>query len=307
MPTTAPPCSSTCSATSSGSATACRRCSSSKICTGPITRPAISSCSSPATCTTRGSCVVGTFRTDDLHRRHPLRPVLAELDRSGAAHRLELERFDRDEIARADRRHPRRVAPSPISSTGRSSAPTATRSSPRSCSRPRRCATTPLPDSLRDIVLARVDALPDAAQRVLRGRRGRSAAPPTHRLLSAVARDPRRRPHSRVCAMPSTHQVLVTEPDALAYRFRHALVLRGRVRRPAAERARPAARRASPSCSASGPDWFDGDEQSLASELACHWYAAHDQRRALPAALAAARRPRRCTPSPRRSRTPNGR
>ena len=43
--------------------------------------------------------VVGTFRTDDLHRRHPLRPVLAELDRSGAAHRLDLVRFDRDEIA----------------------------------------------------------------------------------------------------------------------------------------------------------------------------------------------------------------
>jgi len=25
--------------------------------------------------------IVGTYRTDDLHRRHPLRPVLAELQR----------------------------------------------------------------------------------------------------------------------------------------------------------------------------------------------------------------------------------
>ena len=36
-----------------GSATMCRRCSSSKTCTGPITPPATSSCSSPATCATR--------------------------------------------------------------------------------------------------------------------------------------------------------------------------------------------------------------------------------------------------------------
>ena len=25
--------------------------------------------------------IVGTYRTDDLHRRHPLRPLLAELQR----------------------------------------------------------------------------------------------------------------------------------------------------------------------------------------------------------------------------------
>ena len=42
--------------------------------------------------------VVGTYRSDDLHRRHPLRGLLAELERSGAAPRLELERFDRDEV-----------------------------------------------------------------------------------------------------------------------------------------------------------------------------------------------------------------
>ena len=78
-------CSSTCSACSSASVTACRRCSCSKTCTGPTTRPATSSSSSPATCTTRASMLVGTYRSDDLHRRHPLRAVLAELDRSGVA------------------------------------------------------------------------------------------------------------------------------------------------------------------------------------------------------------------------------
>jgi predicted ATPase len=32
----------------------------------------------------RGVLIVVTFRSDDLHRAHPLRPLLAELDRVGA-------------------------------------------------------------------------------------------------------------------------------------------------------------------------------------------------------------------------------
>ena len=39
--------------------------------------------------------LVLTYRTDDLHRRHPLRPFLAELDRSGRVERLDVDRFDR--------------------------------------------------------------------------------------------------------------------------------------------------------------------------------------------------------------------
>jgi len=46
-----------------------------------------------------GLLVVLTYRTDELHRRHPLRPFLAELDRSGRAERLEVGRFDRPEVA----------------------------------------------------------------------------------------------------------------------------------------------------------------------------------------------------------------
>jgi predicted ATPase len=46
-----------------------------------------------------GLFVVLTYRTDELHRRHPLRPFLAELDRRGRAERLEVGRFDRPEVA----------------------------------------------------------------------------------------------------------------------------------------------------------------------------------------------------------------
>ncbi len=40
-----------------------------------------------------------TYRRDELHRRHPLRPLLAELDRLERARRIELEPFDRAEMS----------------------------------------------------------------------------------------------------------------------------------------------------------------------------------------------------------------
>jgi predicted ATPase len=43
--------------------------------------------------------LVLTYRTDELYRRHPLRPFLAELDRSARVARLDIDRFDRAEIA----------------------------------------------------------------------------------------------------------------------------------------------------------------------------------------------------------------
>jgi len=43
--------------------------------------------------------IVTTYRADELNRRHPLRPWLAELERSGRAERVDLERFDRDDVA----------------------------------------------------------------------------------------------------------------------------------------------------------------------------------------------------------------
>ncbi len=45
--------------------------------------------------------LVLTYRSDELHRRHPLRPLLAELDRLGHTHRVDLEAFDRDELGEA--------------------------------------------------------------------------------------------------------------------------------------------------------------------------------------------------------------
>jgi DNA-binding NarL/FixJ family response regulator len=42
-----------------------------------------------------------TYRSDELHRRHALRPLLSELDRLGIARRIEVAPFDRAELAEA--------------------------------------------------------------------------------------------------------------------------------------------------------------------------------------------------------------
>ncbi|MEY2512727.1 MAG: hypothetical protein QOJ89_85, partial [bacterium] len=44
--------------------------------------------------------IVATYRSDELHRRHPLRALLAELARSDRVERVELQRLTRTEIAR---------------------------------------------------------------------------------------------------------------------------------------------------------------------------------------------------------------
>lgn len=43
--------------------------------------------------------VVSTYRSDELHRRHPLRPLLHELERGPCARRLEVRPFDREELS----------------------------------------------------------------------------------------------------------------------------------------------------------------------------------------------------------------
>ena len=52
-----------------------------------------------ATLTDERVVVIATYRVDEMHRRHPLRPLLAELERTPRARRIELERFDRGELA----------------------------------------------------------------------------------------------------------------------------------------------------------------------------------------------------------------
>ena len=74
---------------STSSAATSRSCWPSRTSTGPTPPRAPSSPSWRAACAASACCVVATYRPDELHRRHPLRPLLAELERGAAraAHR----------------------------------------------------------------------------------------------------------------------------------------------------------------------------------------------------------------------------
>ncbi len=227
--------------------------------------------------------VIGTYRSDDLNRRHPLRAALAELDRAGVAERIELTRFDRDELREliaaivGDDPSVELLDHTFERSDGNAffaEELLATQSAPGGA----------LPASLRGIVLARVDTLSEDARLVLRSAAviGRRV---DHRLLAATVTlsEAALLDALRECV---EQQVLVAED--LEYRFRHALVHEA-VYDDLLPGDRVALHSRVASVLAEQPSWTDVVGSQLASELACHWYAAHDAGRALTASLEAAR------------------
>jgi DNA-binding CsgD family transcriptional regulator/tetratricopeptide (TPR) repeat protein len=160
-----------------------------------------------------------TYRSDELHRRHPLRPLLGELERTPRAIRVELSRFDRDELADQvadilgeapdgkviDRMHARSDG-NPLFTEELLAAGADGRGA--------------LPPSLREALLLRVERLPDAAQRLLRllavvGRAG-------HNLLAEAAGvDPGELSSTMREAVEA--QIVVTDGEG-RFAFRHALL-----------------------------------------------------------------------------------
>ena len=169
--------------------------------------------------------IIGTYRTDDLHRRHPLRGVIAELlqaahGRAGRARAAARRRARREPVQRAERavapvrRHPqlprgaggrqrllrggtagRLVVPGLVGGT--------------------------LPSGLAALLLSRVERVSDAAQQVLRAAAvaGGGAADDLVRAASGLADDG----YEEAVREAVGHQLLVPDgPDG--YRFRHALL-----------------------------------------------------------------------------------
>jgi DNA-binding CsgD family transcriptional regulator/tetratricopeptide (TPR) repeat protein len=227
--------------------------------------------------------LVMTYRSDELHRRHPLRPFLAELDRGRRAERLELARFGRDEVAA-------QLAgilggPAPPELTERIHA----RSDGNAFFVEELAATAAagadgeLPPSLRDTLLARIELLAEPTQQVL-GVAAAAGARVGHDLLAEVAGLPDADLLAGLREAVSAHVLLVDAGDG-AYGFRHALVkeaVYGELL--PGERTRLHARFAT---ALAGRD--AAGDPGLAAELAWHWYAAHDLERALPAAVEAGR------------------
>ncbi|HWS37480.1 MAG TPA: AAA family ATPase [Actinoplanes sp.] len=225
--------------------------------------------------------LIATYRTDELHRGHPLRPFLAELERVRGVRRLDVDRLDRDGTAEL-LGHLLGAEPDPPTTDalfGRTQGIPFFVEQFASTADPR-CAD--IPETLRDLLLSRVDQLPDQAQRVLRV----AAVGGTrfgHELLARVA-EIDDAPLESALRATVTAQLINFDP-AGGYEFRHALVreavhddlLPG-------EHARLHARFAR--VIEAEPHLVDAERAP--AEIAHHWFAAHDRPRALVTTKAAA-------------------
>ena len=181
-------------------------------------------------------CVLLTYRADELHRRHPLRPLLSELERLERARRIELEPFDRAEL---DETLTDILGAAPSAELlerlyARSEGNALYTEELLAAGLDGRGAA---PRSLRDAFLVRIERLSPEAQRIARAvAAGRALDEP---LLAAVTGLDRDRLQSALRETVA-EQILVIG-DGQALQLSPLPPARGAVRRSAARRARRAA------------------------------------------------------------------
>jgi DNA-binding NarL/FixJ family response regulator len=228
-----------------------------------------------------GMVLVVTFRTDELHRRHPLRPLLTQLLREEPVTRLDLHPFGCEDLSLLLADILGR-APDPLLVDGLFE---------RSQGNPffaeqllaAGSEVASLPEQLRDVLLVPIDDLSAATVQVLQTV-ATAGGEIGHDLLAEVAglAEPELDASLRAAV---ERGVLRADPAAETYRLRHALLTEaivttllpgesGRLHRRLAQAIEAEPRRA---------------VRSAAAEVAHHWHRAHDQPRSLVAALAAAR------------------
>lgn len=231
--------------------------------------------------------VLATYRADDIHRRHPLRPLLAELDRLRTIRRLELARFNRDEVCRqvagilAQDPDPDQIDAIFERSDGNAFFVEELAAAHEGCR-------TGLPDSLRDLLLVRVEGLPETAQQVARiVAEGGSTV--EYRLLAAAARLAEDDLIEALRAAVNA-SILTPAPGGDGYRFRHSLV-REAVSDDLLPGERSRLNRRYAEALEADPTLVPADQR--ATRLASYWYHAHDAAKALPAVLDASVEARR--------------
>jgi ATP/maltotriose-dependent transcriptional regulator MalT len=230
--------------------------------------------------------VLATYRSDELHRRHRLRPLLTGWERMRSANHLELRRFDRDEVT-AQLAAIIGAAPEPevaeviFDRSGGNAylveeLAEALRGGGDLLS---------LSRSLKDVLLSRVDALSPDAQRLLR-------------TASVAGRAVRDRLLAEVAGIGDSeffaglreaveHHLLLIDPDGQGYAFRHALT-RDAVYEDILPGERVRLHAAYGDALARNPALAGDAAAAVSSELAYHWYEALDLPQALPAVIDAA-------------------
>jgi DNA-binding CsgD family transcriptional regulator/tetratricopeptide (TPR) repeat protein len=165
--------------------------------------------------------VVASYRSDDLHRRHPLRPLLAELVRLPGVERLELAPLPDSDVGTLVRGLAGEAGDVPQTSVD----DVVARAEGNAFYAEELFAAglrgEALPLGLTDVLLARVEQRSRAAQQVLRiaavaGRRVR------HELVAAIG-DPAPGELDDALAETVHNHLLVVSEDG-RYRFRHALL-----------------------------------------------------------------------------------
>jgi DNA-binding CsgD family transcriptional regulator len=185
--------------------------------------------------------VVGTFRTDDLHRRHPLRPVVAELLRLPSVAAIELGPLGYEDMSD----HLTALAPAPLDPAALHRVVSRAEGNPyyaeelmSASARPvpplaeplladlgaadplPGTLGPPLPSGLAGLLLARVERLSAAAQQVLR-----AAAVAGRHIDDDMVRESSgldETSYEAAVREAVANQLLLAGPDG--YRFRHALI-----------------------------------------------------------------------------------
>jgi DNA-binding CsgD family transcriptional regulator/tetratricopeptide (TPR) repeat protein len=228
--------------------------------------------------------IVATYRSEELHRGHPLRPLLLSLERVRSVQRIELPPFTRAEVAaqlEAIAGEP--VDPELVERVHERSEGNAFLAEELLGAVRGGADIEHLSPSLRDLLLARFELLDDDTRHVLRvvavaGRRVPDA------LLAAVSGVDEA---VLIGALRDAAERQLMVADDAGYAFRHALV-----REAVYDDMLPAERvrlHTAYGNAVEADPALAGDEGSAAAALAHHWYAAHDLPRALPAAVQAAR------------------
>jgi DNA-binding CsgD family transcriptional regulator/tetratricopeptide (TPR) repeat protein len=163
--------------------------------------------------------LVCSYRTDALHRRHPLRSFLAQSGRPPAVERLELRAFTREELAAQLRgileQAPDRALVDRLYARSEGNAFFTEELLAASADGGE------LPPSLRDALLMRIEVLPERVQQVLRVAAAHARVVP-HRLLAAVCDLPEWELHDALRAALADHVLVRHDEDN--YAFRHALL-----------------------------------------------------------------------------------
>jgi DNA-binding CsgD family transcriptional regulator/tetratricopeptide (TPR) repeat protein len=228
--------------------------------------------------------LVATYRSDELHRRHPLRPLLTGWERVRTVDRVELLRFQRDEVATqlaailADEPGPGLVDLVFDRSGGNAYLVEELAGVVRRGGDP-----ADLPPSLVDVLLSGVDSLSVAAQRLLRTAAVAGKRVP-ERLLAEVAGLDEAELFAALREAVESH-LLVVDQTAPGYEFRHALT-RDALYEDMLPGERVRLHAAYGETLAREPG-LAGDDTGVAAALAHHWYAALDLPRALPASVSA--------------------